>query len=221
MPWTHLGCAGRELIFSGHITGALHGTCSSFSAVFCVWLPALCLLSLPFPFPSPRSSQRKCSLGKPDQRELNENLAATQGLAHMIMECNRLFQVCHSLSPRKSSGQPGEGWLAWSSCWAMSLPAQQGLCSVPVTDGSPAAATRENECHCEHSSILPSIPNVMGLGDSLGLEDSLESTCGAVTAMCPGREALAIPAGEWVEVLLLGSGQSHSHGCAWPWTPVI
>ncbi|NXR38221.1 RHG07 protein, partial [Zosterops hypoxanthus] len=42
---------------------------------------------------STRSSQRKCSLGKPDQRELNENLAATQGLAHMIMECNRLFQV--------------------------------------------------------------------------------------------------------------------------------
>ncbi|XP_072791254.1 rho GTPase-activating protein 7 isoform X2 [Taeniopygia guttata] len=42
---------------------------------------------------SSRSSQRKCSLGKPDQRELNENLAATQGLAHMIMECNRLFQT--------------------------------------------------------------------------------------------------------------------------------
>ncbi|NXQ24159.1 RHG07 protein, partial [Alaudala cheleensis] len=42
---------------------------------------------------SSSSSQRKCSLGKPDQRELNENLAATQGLAHMIMECNRLFQV--------------------------------------------------------------------------------------------------------------------------------
>ncbi|XP_009877017.1 PREDICTED: rho GTPase-activating protein 7-like, partial [Apaloderma vittatum] len=41
---------------------------------------------------STRSSQRKCSLGKPDQRELSENLAATQGLAHMIMECNRLFQ---------------------------------------------------------------------------------------------------------------------------------
>ncbi|XP_069725324.1 rho GTPase-activating protein 7-like isoform X3 [Phaenicophaeus curvirostris] len=41
---------------------------------------------------STRSSHRKCSLGKPDQRELNENLAATQGLAHMITECNRLFQ---------------------------------------------------------------------------------------------------------------------------------
>lgn len=49
------------------------------------------------PFPLHRSSQRKCSLGKPDQRELSENLAATQGLAHMIMECNRLFQVCHLL----------------------------------------------------------------------------------------------------------------------------
>ncbi|XP_031453892.1 rho GTPase-activating protein 7-like [Phasianus colchicus] len=42
---------------------------------------------------STRSSQRKCSLGKPDQRELSENLAATQGLAHMITECNRLFQA--------------------------------------------------------------------------------------------------------------------------------
>ncbi|NWR54790.1 RHG07 protein, partial [Bucorvus abyssinicus] len=39
------------------------------------------------------TSQRKCSLGKPDQRELSENLAATQGLAHMITECHRLFQV--------------------------------------------------------------------------------------------------------------------------------
>ncbi|NXJ91130.1 RHG07 protein, partial [Corythaixoides concolor] len=42
---------------------------------------------------SSSTRQRKCSLGKPDQRELSENLAATQGLAHMIMECNRLFQV--------------------------------------------------------------------------------------------------------------------------------
>ncbi|RMB96847.1 hypothetical protein DUI87_26915 [Hirundo rustica rustica] len=50
---------------------------------------------------STRSSQRKCSLGKPDQRELNENLAATQGLAHMIMECNRLFQMGVLLLPPK------------------------------------------------------------------------------------------------------------------------
>ncbi|XP_074771959.1 rho GTPase-activating protein 7-like isoform X2 [Athene noctua] len=49
---------------------------------------------------STRSSQRKCSLGKPDQRELSENLAATQGLAHMIMECNRLFQILLQLFVR-------------------------------------------------------------------------------------------------------------------------
>uniref|UniRef100_A0A8C5UB65 Rho-GAP domain-containing protein n=1 Tax=Malurus cyaneus samueli TaxID=2593467 RepID=A0A8C5UB65_9PASS len=59
---------------------------------------------------SSSTSQRKCSLGKPDQRELSENLAATQGLAHMIMECNRLFQVRHSLAPGKSC----PGWVAGS-----------------------------------------------------------------------------------------------------------
>ncbi|XP_029439971.1 rho GTPase-activating protein 7-like isoform X2 [Rhinatrema bivittatum] len=42
---------------------------------------------------SSRSSQRKYSLGKPDQRDLSENLAATQGLAHMIAEGSRLFQL--------------------------------------------------------------------------------------------------------------------------------
>ncbi|KAL4660033.1 rho GTPase-activating protein 7-like isoform X1 [Arapaima gigas] len=38
-------------------------------------------------------SHRKYSLGRPDQRDLSENLAATQGLAHMVSECPRLFQV--------------------------------------------------------------------------------------------------------------------------------
>lgn len=36
---------------------------------------------------------RKQTLGKPDQRDLNENLAATHGLAHMIQECRKLFRV--------------------------------------------------------------------------------------------------------------------------------
>lgn len=40
-----------------------------------------------------RSIQRKYTTGRPDQKDLNENLAATQGLAHMIGECQRLFQV--------------------------------------------------------------------------------------------------------------------------------
>ncbi|KAM4620634.1 stAR-related lipid transfer protein 13-like isoform 2-T2 [Polymixia lowei] len=42
---------------------------------------------------SPRSIQRKYTTGRPDQKDLSENLAATQGLAHMITECQYLFQV--------------------------------------------------------------------------------------------------------------------------------
>ncbi|XP_049599092.1 stAR-related lipid transfer protein 13 isoform X3 [Syngnathus scovelli] len=41
----------------------------------------------------PRSSQRKYASGRPDQKYLDENMAATQGLAHMITECQRLFQI--------------------------------------------------------------------------------------------------------------------------------
>ncbi|XP_053312337.1 stAR-related lipid transfer protein 13 isoform X2 [Spea bombifrons] len=46
---------------------------------------------------SPRAIQKKYNTGKPDQKDLNENLAATQGLAHMIMECNKLFEVPHEI----------------------------------------------------------------------------------------------------------------------------
>ncbi|XP_055738084.1 stAR-related lipid transfer protein 13-like isoform X1 [Salvelinus fontinalis] len=42
---------------------------------------------------SPRSIQRKYATGRPDQKDLNENLAATQGLSHMITECQRLFEI--------------------------------------------------------------------------------------------------------------------------------
>ncbi|XP_056586916.1 rho GTPase-activating protein 7 isoform X1 [Triplophysa dalaica] len=42
---------------------------------------------------SMRSRHRKYSLGIPDQRDLSENLAATQGLSHMVTECFRLFQI--------------------------------------------------------------------------------------------------------------------------------
>lgn len=41
----------------------------------------------------PRAMQKKYATGRPDQKDLNENLAATQGLARMIVECNRLFEV--------------------------------------------------------------------------------------------------------------------------------
>ncbi|KAJ8368514.1 hypothetical protein SKAU_G00085420 [Synaphobranchus kaupii] len=46
---------------------------------------------------SPRAMQKKYATGRPDQKDLNENLAATQGLAHMINECNRLFEIPHEM----------------------------------------------------------------------------------------------------------------------------
>ncbi|XP_031719639.1 stAR-related lipid transfer protein 13 isoform X2 [Anarrhichthys ocellatus] len=46
---------------------------------------------------SPRAMQKKYATGRPDQKDLNENLAATQGLAHMIVECNRLFEIPHEM----------------------------------------------------------------------------------------------------------------------------
>ncbi|XP_045142555.1 rho GTPase-activating protein 7 isoform X2 [Echinops telfairi] len=52
---------------------------------------------------SPRVMQRKQSLGKPDQKDLNENLAAAQGLAHMVAECKKLFQVPEEMSRCRNS----------------------------------------------------------------------------------------------------------------------
>ncbi|KAG7484430.1 hypothetical protein MATL_G00049310 [Megalops atlanticus] len=46
---------------------------------------------------SPRAMQKKYATGRPDQKDLNENLAATQGLAHMITECNQLFEIPHEM----------------------------------------------------------------------------------------------------------------------------
>ncbi|XP_060772730.1 rho GTPase-activating protein 7 isoform X2 [Neoarius graeffei] len=52
---------------------------------------------------SPRVMSRKNPLGKPDQRDLNENLAATHGLTHMIQECRKLFQIPEELSGCRNS----------------------------------------------------------------------------------------------------------------------
>lgn len=38
-------------------------------------------------------------MGKPDQKDLNENMAATQGLSHMITDCKKLFQVGGNVVP--------------------------------------------------------------------------------------------------------------------------
>ncbi|XP_046699322.1 rho GTPase-activating protein 7 isoform X3 [Silurus meridionalis] len=52
---------------------------------------------------SPRVMSRKNPLGKPDQRDLNENLAATHGLTHMIQESRKLFQIPEELSRCRNS----------------------------------------------------------------------------------------------------------------------
>ncbi|XP_053256290.1 stAR-related lipid transfer protein 8 isoform X2 [Podarcis raffonei] len=42
---------------------------------------------------SPRMIHKRATMGKPDHKDLNENLAATQGLSHMITDCKKLFQI--------------------------------------------------------------------------------------------------------------------------------
>ncbi|KAM9332421.1 rho GTPase-activating protein 7 isoform 2-T2 [Pholidichthys leucotaenia] len=51
-----------------------------------------------------RSNHRKYSLGVPHQRDLSENLAATQGLANMITEAEKLFQFPEFWSLSEESG---------------------------------------------------------------------------------------------------------------------
>ncbi|XP_038124968.1 rho GTPase-activating protein 7 isoform X1 [Cyprinodon tularosa] len=52
---------------------------------------------------SPRVMNRKQTLGKPDQRDLNENLAATHGLAHMIQDCRKLFRIPEEMNRCRNS----------------------------------------------------------------------------------------------------------------------
>ncbi|XP_041640830.1 rho GTPase-activating protein 7 isoform X1 [Cheilinus undulatus] len=52
---------------------------------------------------SPRVMNRKQTLGKPDQRDLNENLAATHGLSHMIQECRKLFRIPEEMNRCRNS----------------------------------------------------------------------------------------------------------------------
>uniref|UniRef100_A0A8C2A5E4 StAR-related lipid transfer protein 13 n=1 Tax=Cyprinus carpio TaxID=7962 RepID=A0A8C2A5E4_CYPCA len=47
--------------------------------------------------PRAMQMQKKYATGRPDQKDLNENQAATQGLVHMITECNRLFEIPHGM----------------------------------------------------------------------------------------------------------------------------
>ncbi|XP_056395242.1 stAR-related lipid transfer protein 8 isoform X3 [Hyla sarda] len=46
---------------------------------------------------SPRIMQKRGASGKPDHKDLSENMAATQGLLHMISECKKLCQIPHDM----------------------------------------------------------------------------------------------------------------------------
>ncbi|XP_026534339.1 stAR-related lipid transfer protein 8 isoform X2 [Notechis scutatus] len=52
---------------------------------------------------SPRLIHRRGTVGKPDQKDLNENMAATQGLSHMMANCKKLFQIPHDMILQLSS----------------------------------------------------------------------------------------------------------------------
>ncbi|NXG25661.1 STA13 protein, partial [Grallaria varia] len=58
---------------------------------------------------SPRAIHKRGTMGKPDQKDLNENMAATQGLSHMITDCKKLFQVSHDILLQLSSSYMAAG----------------------------------------------------------------------------------------------------------------
>ncbi|XP_063059734.1 rho GTPase-activating protein 7 isoform X2 [Engraulis encrasicolus] len=75
---------------------------------------AVCLAPSLFHLCSPRRDQtrhggtRKHSLVKPDQRDLSESLAATQGLAHMLTEVSRLFKLPAYSLPKETQQEAEE-----------------------------------------------------------------------------------------------------------------
>ncbi|KAM4794874.1 stAR-related lipid transfer protein 13 [Rhinophrynus dorsalis] len=80
------------LCFLSDVTSVEENQMTPMNLAVCL-APSLFHLSLLKKDNSPRAIQKKYATGKPDQKDLNENLAATQGLAHMIMECNKLFEI--------------------------------------------------------------------------------------------------------------------------------
>nr|XP_033803965.1 stAR-related lipid transfer protein 13 isoform X3 [Geotrypetes seraphini] len=84
------------LCFLNDVTSVAENQMTPMNVAVCL-APSLFHLNILKKDSSPKVIQKKYATGKPDQKDLNENLAATQGLAHMIMECNKLFEVPHEL----------------------------------------------------------------------------------------------------------------------------
>ncbi|XP_013931963.1 PREDICTED: stAR-related lipid transfer protein 13-like isoform X1 [Thamnophis sirtalis] len=84
------------LCFLNDVTSVEENQMTSMNIALCL-APSLFHLNIIKKESSPRVMQKKCTTGKPDQKDLSENLAATQGLAHMITECDRLFEIPHEM----------------------------------------------------------------------------------------------------------------------------
>lgn len=102
--------------------------------------------------PTSRAMQKKYATGRPDQKDLNENLAATQGLAHMIVECNRLFEV-----EEPEMMQDWEGWVQYihlpPSCVCTPAVTLTSLFCAPIrslTKWLPSRATHTWRPTCMH-----------------------------------------------------------------------
>ncbi|XP_026699760.1 stAR-related lipid transfer protein 13 isoform X1 [Athene cunicularia] len=84
------------LCFLSDVTSVEENQMTPMNIAVCL-APSLFHLNIVKKESSPRVIQKKYATGKPDQKDLSENLAATQGLAHMIMECNKLFEIPHEM----------------------------------------------------------------------------------------------------------------------------
>ncbi|CAI5773076.1 stAR-related lipid transfer protein 13 isoform X2 [Podarcis lilfordi] len=84
------------LCFLNDVTSVEENQMTPMNIAVCL-APSLFHLNLVKKESSPRVIQKKYATGKPDQKDLSENLAATQGLAHMIAECDKLFEIPHDM----------------------------------------------------------------------------------------------------------------------------
>ncbi|KAM8835788.1 rho GTPase-activating protein 7 [Synchiropus picturatus] len=91
LPDEHRGALQVLLHFLSDVASIPENQMTSTNIAVCL-APSLFHLNTTKRDPS-RSRHRKLSLGRPDQRDLSETLAATQGLAFMISEAERLFQL--------------------------------------------------------------------------------------------------------------------------------
>ncbi|XP_048350162.1 stAR-related lipid transfer protein 13 isoform X3 [Sphaerodactylus townsendi] len=84
------------LFFLNDVTSVEENQMTPMNIAVCL-APSLFHLNIIKKESSPRAMQKKYANGKPDQKDLSENLAATQGLTHMITECDKLFEIPHDM----------------------------------------------------------------------------------------------------------------------------